>query len=97
MDQLGDEGTETMAMSLAGNHRHNIPLGVDQDERWPGTDGIAPPDDELVVIHDRVCQSVAEDGLPDIVGFAFVREFGGVDPDDHQFGGKRLFQSFQLR
>lgn len=96
-DQPGDGLAETITVPLSRHHRHDVTLGVDQDEGRPGLDRIATPDQELIVVHDGMPQPVAQDGLPDVLGFPFVREFGRMDSDDDELGGKGPFQSFQLR
>src|SRR5205085_11093242 len=43
VDELGDQRVETVCVTLAGELSDDVPLGVDERERRPGTNSVRTP------------------------------------------------------
>src|SRR5262249_18091794 len=59
-------------------------LSIDEDRRWPGPVGVAPPDREVVVLHHRILDPEIARGGGDLVEGLFPRELRRVDADDRE-------------
>lgn len=81
---------------LATGPPDRVALRIDQDQRRPGVDAKAFPEDMAGVIDHRVLDPVADDRFGDVLGILFRLELGRVDANHHQVLGVGLFELFQL-
>ena len=95
-DQLADQDLDVAPVPLAGHLRHDVALGVDDDERRPGPRGVRRPGDQLRVVEDGVVHLVPLDGGGERVRVGLVHELRRVHADDHQHVAVLLLQLAQL-
>ena len=96
-DQFIDQFLERCAMSLSRHCSYDISCRIDENQSGPGAHAVALPDQEFVVIHDRMSDLVAPDGVAKGDRFPLVGKLCGVDPDDRQSQRESGFQRLQLR
>ncbi len=94
--QLLDELLDGVRVPLAGVLGHDVALGVHDDERGPGPDGVLLPGGEFGVVEDGVVHLVPLDGVDHGLVFRLVHELRGVDTDDHHGVAVLLLQLAQL-
>ena len=86
---VGDHAAEIIVESLKGNLArlpHDAPAQrIDDDHRGPGIGAISTPDQEILVIHNRMVDAIAPHDLTQVFGLAFGIELGGMYADHHHF------------
>src|SRR5262245_50733171 len=60
---------------------HDITHRIYDHECWPGADGISLPHREVRVHHHRMLDTVAEDGVANVMVHLLVRKLGTMDAD----------------
>lgn len=83
-DHVADQFIERFQLELALVLPDDLALRVDEHQRGPCPDGIAPPDGEVAIVHDGVLDAVAHHGIADIRSLLLVRELRGVNADHDQ-------------
>ena len=95
-DELLEQPADPLDVALARGDVHDVALGVDQDQRRPGPDGVLPPGLEVRVVEDRVIDLVALDRGHHGLVVALVLELRRVHADDGEHVVKARLQRSQL-
>ena len=92
IQELRDDTLERRAVPLAGGHRHHVAVGVDHDQRRPGTDAVLLPRLQVRVVQDGVRDAMPGHGSRDRGMIGLVRELRRVHADHHQAFPKALLE-----
>ena len=74
--QGGDGRVQRADLPFAGGLRHDVSLGVDQDERGPGPHRVLLPEPHFGIVQDRMVHLVTLHCGADSGGLGLVRELG---------------------
>jgi hypothetical protein len=91
-DPLGEVAQVALTRDLLGD----VPLGIDQDERRPGRDGVCGPGAQLGIVEHRVGDPEALDRPHDGLVIVLVGELGRMDADHEQVVAELPLEVAQL-
>ena len=72
------------ALTLAGRHVPDVPLGIDENQGGPGPHAVAPPEIEGRIEGDEMADPQTGDGVESLAGIGLFRKLGAQDPDHAQ-------------
>jgi hypothetical protein len=70
---------------------------IDEDLRWPPRHAVGIPHAMISIVHHRMRNAMAVNGLLNMGSGALVIVLGGVDANDHEFSCKHRLQALEVR